>query len=244
MWRNKTVSVILPTYNEKDSIAKSVEDFFATGYVDEVIVVNNNAAAGTKEIVEKTMARQVFEPKQGYGYAIRRGFDEAKGELIVISEPDGTFRARDIIKLLVYSDDYDCVWGTRTDIRFIEHGANMGMTLRLGNLFAAKLLQFCFNTSRLSDVGCTLKLYKRRVIENIREHFRVGREHFGVELMVLTSVKGFDIVEVPVTYNKRVGKSSVTGYPIKTFLLALKMLETIVFYLYYQSNIKRKGHSK
>ena len=61
MWNNKKVSVVLPTYNEKDSIERIIRDYFNTGYVDEVVVVNNNAVAGTKEIVEKTKARQVFE---------------------------------------------------------------------------------------------------------------------------------------------------------------------------------------
>lgn len=174
MWKNKKISVILPTYNEKDSIARIIQEYFDTGYVDEVVVVNNNAIAGTREVVEKTKARQVFEKEQGYGYAIRRGFDEAKGDLIVISEPDGTFRPSDIIKLLAYSDDYDAIWGTRTDIRFIGRGANMGMALRLGNYFVAKLLQFLFNTTRLTDVGCTLKLYKKEVIDKIKRNFKVG----------------------------------------------------------------------
>ena len=230
MWNNKKVSVVLPTYNEKDSIEKIIQDYFNTGYVDEVVVVNNNAVAGTKEIVERTKARQVFEKEQGYGYAIRRGFDEAKGDLIVISEPDGTFRAKDILKLLVYSDDYDFVWGTRTDIRFIEKGANMGMALRLGNFFVAKILQFLFNTTRLSDAGCTLKLYKKEVIDTIKKHFKIGGEHFGVELMVLSALEGINIVEVPVHYEKRVGKSSVTGYFYKTFILAIQMSVTILYY--------------
>ncbi len=230
MWKSKTVSVILPTYNEKDSIAKAIQDYFDTGYVDEVIVINNNAARCTKEIVDKTNAKQVFETKQGYGYAIRRGIDEAKSDLIVISEPDGTFRSSDIVKLLVYSDDYDAVWGSRTDIRFIEKGANMGIALRYGNYFVAKLLQFLFNTTRLSDVGCTFKLYKKEVVDDIKIHFKVGREHFGVELMVLTVLRGFDVVEVPVNYNKREGKSSVTGKPLTTFLLGIKMVKTILYY--------------
>ncbi len=65
MWEGKTVSVILPTYNEKDSIRKCVEDFFATGFVDEVVVVNNNAVPGTAEEVMNTKARQVFEETAG-----------------------------------------------------------------------------------------------------------------------------------------------------------------------------------
>ena len=49
MWNNKKVSVIFPTYNEKDSMFDSIEDFFSSGFVDEIVVVNNNAAEGTDE---------------------------------------------------------------------------------------------------------------------------------------------------------------------------------------------------
>ena len=51
MWKRKKVSVVLPTYNEKDSIRNSINDFFSSGYVDEIIVVNNNAAEGNSEEV-------------------------------------------------------------------------------------------------------------------------------------------------------------------------------------------------
>ena len=64
MWRNDSVSVILPTYNEKDSIRRVIDDFFQTGVVDEVIVVNNNAAAGTSAEIGKTAAREIFESRQ------------------------------------------------------------------------------------------------------------------------------------------------------------------------------------
>ena len=82
MWNDRTVSVILPTYNEKDSIRATIDAFFETGYVDEVLVVNNNAARGTSEEVAMTRAREVFEPIQGYGSAIRRGLKEATGDLL------------------------------------------------------------------------------------------------------------------------------------------------------------------
>ena len=72
MWQRKNVSVVLPTYNEKESIARDINDFFATGYVDEVVVVNNNAIAGTDEEVKATPARLVYESQQGYGTACRR----------------------------------------------------------------------------------------------------------------------------------------------------------------------------
>ena len=72
MWKDKKVSVIFPTYNEKDSIREAIEEFFASGYVDEIVVVNNNAAEGTDEEVGPTKARLVHEKKQGYGFSIRK----------------------------------------------------------------------------------------------------------------------------------------------------------------------------
>ncbi len=98
MWNGHKISVVLPTYNERDSIRECIERFLATGCVDEVLVVNNNAAPGTSEEVAKTRAREVFEPAQGYGASMQRGLGEAKGEWIVVCEPDGTFQPEDIFK--------------------------------------------------------------------------------------------------------------------------------------------------
>ena len=78
MWKGKSVSIIFPTFNEKDSIKAAIEDFFASGYVDEVIVINNNAAEGTHEEVVKTRVKEVFEEKQGFGYSLMKGLDEAR----------------------------------------------------------------------------------------------------------------------------------------------------------------------
>jgi len=97
VWNGKTVCVVLPTLNEKDSIRGAIEGFFSTGYVDHVLVVNNNAAAGTTEEVAKTRAREVFETVQGYGASMRRGLRDADGDLIIVSEPDGSFAEADIV---------------------------------------------------------------------------------------------------------------------------------------------------
>src|SRR5690348_11467641 len=110
MWNGKRVSVVLMTYAERDSIREVIESFLATGLVDEVLVVDNNAQPGTREEVGLTEARLVHEPQQGYGHATRRGLLEASGDLIVVAEPDGTFLAEDIIKLLVYSGECDVVF--------------------------------------------------------------------------------------------------------------------------------------
>ena len=140
MWNQRKVSVILPTYNEKDSIRAFIKSLEQHPVIDEIIVVNNNAAPGTSEEVAGTSAREVFETVQGYGAAIQRGFDEATGDLIAVFEPDGTFQAHDIHKILAYVEDFDVVYGSRTVKELIWHGANMGLFLKWGNYAVAKLM--------------------------------------------------------------------------------------------------------
>jgi glycosyltransferase involved in cell wall biosynthesis len=230
MWHGRTVSVILPTYNERDSIRQSIEDILALEVVDEVLVVNNNAAEGTSEEVALTAAREVHEPRQGYGHAIRRGFGEATGELLIVSEPDGTFLGRDILKLLAYADDFDVVYGSRTARMFIWRGANMGLFLRWGNWAVAKLMEFLFNSTNLTDVGCTMRLIHRQALRQIEREITIGGSSFGPEMMILTLLHGQKVIQIPVNYLPRVGESSVTGDFRKALLLGLTMIGLVMRY--------------
>ncbi|MBI5376046.1 MAG: glycosyltransferase family 2 protein [Candidatus Schekmanbacteria bacterium] len=230
MYKGKRVSVILPTYNEKDSIRMVINDFFDTGYVDEVLVINNNAAPGTDKEVAQTAALQIFETKQGYGFATQRGLAEAKGDLLVICEPDGTFFGHDIIKLLAYSEDFDVVFGTRTTSKLILEGANMGFFLRIGNWAVAKLMEALFLTSALTDVGCTMRLLSRNAYDKIKSQFTIGASHFGPELMCLVITNRISFMEIPVKYAPRVGVSSVTGNKFVAFSLGMRMILLILKY--------------
>jgi len=230
VWNGKTVCVVLPTLNEKDSIRGAIEGFFSTGYVDHVLVVNNNAAAGTTEEVAKTRAREVFETVQGYGASMRRGLRDADGDLIIVSEPDGTFAEADIVKLLAYSDECEAVYGTRTVRTMIWEGANMGLFLKWGNWAVAKLAEALFNTEHLSDVGCTLRLIHRDALRRIEPHFRLTGSAFGLEMMLISIVTKQRMVQIPVNYRARVGKSSVTGDFWKAFRLGCEMIVLILRY--------------
>jgi glycosyltransferase involved in cell wall biosynthesis len=190
MWNDKTVSVVLMTYAERDSIRRVIAGFFETGLVDEVLVVDNNAEPGTRAEVRKTRARMVDEPRQGYGFATRRGLVEASGDLIVLAEPDGTFLPEDLLKLLVYSNECEVVFGTRTTRELIWHGANMPGFLRWGNWAVAKMIEVSFNTSHLSDVGCTYRLLRREMAEHVAASMTVGGNHAGAEVMLLAIVSG------------------------------------------------------
>ena len=230
MWDGKRVSVVLMTYAERDSIRRVIEGFLGTGVVDEVLVIDNNAQPGTAEEVRQTAARLVHEPLQGYGHAIRRGLSEAQGDLVVLAEPDGTFLPPDIVKLLAYSNECEVVFGTRTTRELIWSGANMEWFLRWGNWGVAKLMEVLYNTSHLSDVGCTYRLLKRASAQHVAANMTVGGSHAGVEIMLLTILSGVRFVEVPVNYLPRVGTSSVTGKPITAVVLGLRMIALILRY--------------
>ncbi len=216
------------TYAERGSIRRVIEGFFGTGVVDEVLVVNNNAEPGTSEEVAKTRAVEVFEPRQGYGHATRRGLLESSGDLVVLAEPDGTFLPEDIKKLLVYSNECDAVFGTRTTRELIWHGANMNWFLRWGNWGVGKMVEFLFNTTHLSDVGCSYRLFRREMADRVAEEMAVGGNHAGAELLLLTITSGCRYVEVPVNYLPRVGTSSATGDPLAALTIGMRMIQLIL----------------
>jgi glycosyltransferase involved in cell wall biosynthesis len=227
MWHGHTVSVILPTYNEKDSIRQFVLDVRSTGVVDEVLVVNNNAAAGTSEAIADTGAREIHESRQGYGWSIRRGLAESSADYLIVCEPDGTFFAGDVFKLLSYAEDFDVVYGSRTSQQLIWSGANMGIFLRWGNWCVAKYMQFLYNATSLTDVGCTMRLIRKPVATTLLPAFKIGGSEFGPEMMIESLFHGFRIIQIPVNYAPRVGTSSVTGDPVKAFFLGLRMIRLI-----------------
>jgi glycosyltransferase involved in cell wall biosynthesis len=230
MWNGKKVSVIFPTYNERGSIRAAIEEVLSTGFVDEVVVVNNNAAAGTSEEVAKTPAREVLEPRQGYGRAIRTGLRRAAGDYLILSEPDGTFRGQDVVKLLAYADNFDYVLGTRTTREMLWRGANMGFFLKWGNWAVAKTAEFLFNATILTDCGCTLRLIARPAYEKLRAYFTREKNDFGLELTLLVIRHKVPFVEIPVNYRRRVGVSSVTGSPARAFMLGLQMIGMVLLF--------------
>lgn len=223
---------MIPTYNEAKTIRKVIDDFFATGFVDEVVVVDNNALGNTKEEVAKTQARLVVETKQGYGYAIMRGLSDAIGDLVIMVEADGTFEPRDLHKFLLYSDDFPVVFGTRTSRAAIWSGAFMPFPVRFANWLWAKVIEVLYNGPVLTDVGCTFKLVDRKNLERIKKYFSYskGDGTFSPELMIWLVHREKKIIEIPIIYKERVGQSGYTGSIWRAGKLGLKMLPLIFKY--------------
>ncbi len=224
MYNNKSISVVISTFKERLSIRKFVEEVEGLGVIDEVIVVNNNAEEGTDDEVKETNAKLFYETRQGYGYGYSKGLEKARGDLIIMTEADGTFEPNDFLKLLIYSDDFPVVFGTRTSSHAIGSGANMGLFLKWGNWFVAKMIEILFLSTQLSDVGCTTRLISRKSLDEIKPFFTVNYSHFGLEMMLLVITGKIRFVEIPLKYNKRIGESSVTGNFYKSFKLGIIMI--------------------
>jgi hypothetical protein len=224
MWKDRSVAVIIPTYRESATIRAVINEFEALGIADEILVVNNNAEPGTSEEVAITSAREVHEPIQGYGAAIRRGIAESRADLICICEADGTFDASDLSKLLVYADEFDFVYGSRTLRDLIWGGANMGRFLRWGNWGVAKVMELAFGTYHLSDIGCTMRVVSGPAARFLLPHYTVTGSSFGPEMMLLSVIGRWRVVQLPVNYRARRGRPGTTESLRKSIVIGLQML--------------------
>ena len=234
MWNKKTVCVVFPAYNEEANIEAAVTDFLqiknsdGSALIEEVLVVNNNSSDRTEELACKAGARVAVENKQGYGNALKRGLAEANGDITVLCEPDGTFVASDIFKLLNYSEELDMVLGTRTHPLLLRKGANMGWFLRWGNIIVAKLLQILYATPALTDCGCTFRLIHTEQAGKILNQLTVGQSHFLPDMVIAARLYGLRFAEIPLTYDQRIGVSKITGSIVGTWKTGLSMIVIIL----------------
>lgn len=231
MYAGKTVSLILPAYNEEPNIFAAVSECLSVETIDEVLVVNNRSKDRTREEALRAGARVVDEDVQGYGAALIRGLRSASGDIIILCEPDGTFIARDIKKLLSYVDDFDMVCGTRTTPQMIWVGANMGLVLRWGNTLLAKVIEIVYGGPSLSDCGCTFRLIRREALVRIEPYLSVIGSHFLPEMVILALRCRLRIIEIPVNYRGRTGISKITGTWKGTLITGTRMGLLILRYL-------------
>ena len=211
MWQNKKVTVVFPTYRERKSIRASIESFFSSDFVDEIIVVDNNAEEGTEEEVRKTRAVLIKEARQGYGYAIRAGINYSKSDLIIVAEPDGSFDGKDVVKLLAYSDDFEMVFGSRTHVPLVQKGSDMTLYKRIGDVLLGKLVTFLFLCSPLTDLGCTLRITTRSAWKKIERQCQGADGIFATEWVLAAAKNNIRFMEIPINYKARVGTSLFVG---------------------------------
>jgi glycosyltransferase involved in cell wall biosynthesis len=234
------IVVVLTAYNDEESIPVAVKDFKMQKNVIKVIVVDNNSSDRTYEYARISGAEVVKEENQGYGFACIRGLREAlktDANIIVLAEGDGTFVGYDINKLIPFLDNTDLVLGTRTTQELLDQQSQLDWFLVWGNLFLAKLIQIkyfdakCWGKVRLTDVGCTMRAMRREALEKIIDQLKVGGMHFSPHMIMVALENNLKVVEVPITFRKRIGKSKGAGANRwKALKIGLRMLWHILTY--------------
>jgi len=221
---NPSICVIIPAYNEELSIEKVVKDFLNQKFVDHVIVIDNKSSDMTADIAEKSGARVLRKPQNlGLGHSYAIGLIEAlktNSNIIATVDADGTSNAYDIAKLLPYLDNVDMVLGTRQVQILTEKGNQNSIMHVWGNYFLAKLIQLKYfslhhmGIVNLTDVGCLFRLTRREALKKIVDKLldpktgdARGGIAFALHLTMLSIENDLRFVEVPITFNKRIGKS-------------------------------------
>jgi glycosyltransferase involved in cell wall biosynthesis len=201
------VSVIIPTHNEAQSIALVLADL-PSDLTTEVIVVDSNSSDGTPEIAASMGARVVQEPRRGYGRACLTGLATANSpDVVVFLDGDYSDRPSELPILLapITEGRAEITLGSRL------HGQTSAGALpwhqAFGNRLAASLIRLLYGL-KISDLG-PFRAGRADVLRALAlEETTYG---WAVEMILKGALAGYRVVEVPVSYYPRIGKSKISG---------------------------------
>ena len=200
----KTLSVLVPVYNERSTIGEVIRRIRSVDVPLEVeiVVVNDGSSDGTDKVLatlEDSTVRVFNHAKnQGKGAALRTGLEAATGDLIIIQDADLEYDPEDWIKLLdpIMKNKAFVVYGSR----FTGERKNMLLLHWIGNRFLSLVTNVLYATT-LSDMETCYKCFDRRVIEPV--HIVSNRFDFEPEITAKVLRQGFRIYEVPISYAGR-----------------------------------------
>lgn len=227
------VSVIIPTRNEALAIGRVLADL-PMNLVNEVIVVDNCSSDGTREIAARMGARVISEARRGYGQACLTGVEDADApDVLVFLDGDYSDRPAELRLLLapIAEGRADITIGSRLAGPRIP-GALPWHAL-FGNWLAASLIRNLFGL-RISDLGPFRAVRADALCAIELEETTYG---WAVELIVKGAIRGLRVVEVPVSYHPRIGKSKITGTFRGTVGAAWFILSLIARYYFQRRRI-------
>ncbi|HEX8732291.1 MAG TPA: glycosyltransferase family 2 protein, partial [Ktedonobacterales bacterium] len=219
----KSLSVILPAYNEEALIASTVRSVVETlsrwGLEFEVVVVNDGSRDRTREIIEALAARDrrirpiTHSVNRGYGAALVTGFESAENDLIFFMDSDGQFDIGELATFLPLEQQYDAVWGYRTDRK--------DTWMRRLNAWGWKQLVRLFLGVSVRDVDCAFKLFRAEFFRMHRLETRGAM--INAELLYKLRGDGCKIAQVGVRHiERKAGRA--TGARPAVILRAIKEL--------------------
>jgi len=222
------VSVIIPTYNEAQAIGRVLADLPAD-LAAEVIVVDSNSTDRTAQIAAEMGARVVAEPRRGYGRACLTGLANADSpEVVVFLDGDYSDRPSELPIVLapIIEGRADITIGSR--IGADRNSGALPWHQAFGNRLAAGLIRLLYGV-KISDLG-PFRAGRANVLRALAlEEATYG---WAVEMILKGALAGFRIVEVPVSYHPRIGKSKISGTLKGTVGAAWFILSRIMRYYF------------
>lgn len=220
------ICVVVPTYNEEDSIQNVIMDFKKQKFVIDIIVVDNHSSDNTVFLSEKAGAIVLKKSEnKGYAHSVLLGLRESlktDANVILFTEADGTYNGYDIEKMVSYLANVDMVLGSR-HAQILSEKANQNSIMHIwGNMILAKLIQLKYfslkhlGIVKLTDVGCAMRMMKRECLEKIvpllsksDSEQPIASDSIQLHITMLTIENNFRVIEIPLTFNKRIGKSKL-----------------------------------
>jgi len=198
------ITVLIPVYNEKNTIQEITKRVQAMKLADEIIIVDDGSTDGTRALLAemdgKGIVRVILHDKnQGKGAAVRTGISSATGDVLIIQDADLEYDPREYPNLLkpILEGLADVVYGSR--FLGAPHRA-----ILFWNMVANRLLTFMTNilyNTILTDMETGYKVFKREVVADMKIHAK--RFDFGPEFTAKILKKKARIYEVPITFNPR-----------------------------------------
>tara|TARA_R110002126_G_scaffold2780_5_gene15467 strand:+ start:1017 stop:1706 length:690 start_codon:yes stop_codon:yes gene_type:complete len=223
------IKVIIPAFNEADSIAHVINEIPKT--VSEVIVVNNNSTDDTVKNAEKAGATVLTETRKGYGYACLKGLDYIAGkskqpDIIVFIDGDYSDYPEELNKIVapILENDIDFVVGART--KSLREEGSMTPQQVFGNWLATFLMSLFFG-AKFTDLGPFRAIKYEKLKELNMEDKTYG---WTVEMQLKVLKKKMTYTEVPVRYKRRIGISKVSGTVKGSIFAGIKILGWIFKY--------------
>lgn len=223
------IKVIIPAYNEEDSIAKVINDIPKN--VDEVIVVNNNSTDKTEQNAKNAGATVLKENTKGYGYACLKGMDyisqqATKPTIIVFLDGDYSDYPEQLTEIVapILNDDIDFVIGSR--VKRLREKGSMTPQQVFGNWLATFLMKLFFG-AKFTDLGPFRAIKYQKLLALEMEDKTYG---WTVEMQLKAIKRKFTYTEIPVKYRNRIGVSKVSGTVKGTIFAGVKILSWIFKY--------------
>ena len=223
------IKVIIPAYNEEDSIALVIKDI--PNIVSEIIVIDNNSTDATPITAKNAGATVLSETRKGYGYACLKGMEyianqSTKPDIIVFLDGDFSDYPEELTKIVapIINNNIDFVVGSR--VKELREKNSMTPQQVFGNWLATTLMKVFFG-AKFTDLGPFRAIKYQKLLDLNMQDKTYG---WTIEMQLKSIKQKLTYIEVPVNYKKRIGVSKVSGTIKGTIFAGIKILGWIFKY--------------